>query len=301
MTDKQMHKLSRRELLQLLLAQARETEDLRQQLADRENQLAELGENYERLRVRLDEKDIKIHDLRDALQEEKNSRRIRLQEAGSIAEAALRLNKIFDVAQEAADQYLENVKGYHDRLISGEALPVEAEEDLPTLEEEIEADHIQFPPAAWFLNSSGVSGETDNAEGIGTELGGSGEAGMEADASEIEPGSAEGIETELGGSGEAGMEADESEMESGSAEGIGTELGGFGETETEQGRISESEINAGGAGLAGSEPDGADLEEIELKDYELKDYGGDFDLIDLDNYDFPDDWDGEEAEERLGA
>lgn len=32
------------------------------------------------------------------------------QEAGSIAEAALRLNKVFEAAQQAADQYLENIR-----------------------------------------------------------------------------------------------------------------------------------------------------------------------------------------------
>ena len=57
MTDKEMHKLSRRELLQLLLAQVRETEELKQTLTEREEQLTELRENYEKLRKRLDQKD----------------------------------------------------------------------------------------------------------------------------------------------------------------------------------------------------------------------------------------------------
>jgi hypothetical protein len=33
-----------------------------------------------------------------------------LDKAGSIAEAALQLNDVFELAQKAADQYLENVK-----------------------------------------------------------------------------------------------------------------------------------------------------------------------------------------------
>lgn len=110
MTDKEMHKLSRRELLQLLLAQVRETEELKQTLTEREEQLTELRENYEKLRKRLDQKDEKIQELRHTLQEERTTRRIELQEAGSIAEAALRLNGIFEIAQKAADQYLENVR-----------------------------------------------------------------------------------------------------------------------------------------------------------------------------------------------
>lgn len=36
-------------------------------------------------------------------------REIIVAEAGSIAEAALKLNKVFESAQAAADQYLENV------------------------------------------------------------------------------------------------------------------------------------------------------------------------------------------------
>lgn len=121
MTDKEMHKLSRRELLQLLLAQVRETEELKELLEKRDEQLMELHENYERLRTRLDQKDAKIHDLRNTLHEERTTRKIELQEAGSIAEAALRLNGIFDVAQKAADQYLENIRMLNERLMAGES------------------------------------------------------------------------------------------------------------------------------------------------------------------------------------
>ena len=120
MTDKEMHKLSRRELLQLLLAQVRETEELKQTLTEREAQMTELRENYEKLRNRLDQKDAKIQELRDTLQAERTTRRIELQEAGSIAEAALRLNGIFEIAQKAADQYLENVRRLGGRETSAE-------------------------------------------------------------------------------------------------------------------------------------------------------------------------------------
>ena len=37
-------------------------------------------------------------------------RRIMTEEAGSIAEAALRINRVFEAAQAAADQYLENIR-----------------------------------------------------------------------------------------------------------------------------------------------------------------------------------------------
>ena len=42
-------------------------------------------------------------------------RRLMEKEAGSIAEAALRINKVFEAAQQAADQYLENIRQHADR------------------------------------------------------------------------------------------------------------------------------------------------------------------------------------------
>ena len=75
---KALKKLSRVELLEMLLDVSQENETLR-------------AEN-ETLRQELDEK------------------RIRLKESGSIAEAALKLNDIFAAAQAAADQYLLSVK-----------------------------------------------------------------------------------------------------------------------------------------------------------------------------------------------
>lgn len=78
MDDKELRKLSRIELLQMLLEQSKENERLRQQVA--------------KLREQLKSKEIEITD------------------AGSIAEAALQLNGVFEAAQRAADQYLENVR-----------------------------------------------------------------------------------------------------------------------------------------------------------------------------------------------
>lgn len=122
MTDKELHKLSRRDLLQLLLSQGRETEELRRQLEEREEELRSLTENYERLKKRLDHKDEQIHALRGTLESERENRRIELEEAGSIAEAALKLNGIFNTAQKAAEQYLYNIKLLHNKRLA-EATP----------------------------------------------------------------------------------------------------------------------------------------------------------------------------------
>ena len=78
MTDKELKKLSRAELLEILVEQSKEMEELRSELAEVKEQL--------------------------------NSREIKLGKAGSIAEAALGLNKVFEAAQAAADQYLDNIR-----------------------------------------------------------------------------------------------------------------------------------------------------------------------------------------------
>lgn len=113
MTDKELQKLGRRELLQLLLDQAKETDRLSKLLRDTEGQLSQMEESYERLRERLDQKDAKIHELQTTLQTEREKRETDLSEVGSIAEAALRLNGVFDAAQEAANQYLQSVKEFY--------------------------------------------------------------------------------------------------------------------------------------------------------------------------------------------
>lgn len=160
MTEKEFHKLRRRDLLQLLVAQGKENVQLQAEFDETKEELAQLQESYERLKAKLNEKDAsfqesndrlkakldekdasfqesnnrlkaklnekdalieklkgrldlkdaRIHELREQMEEWLNSRRIELEDAGSIAEAALRLNGIFEVAQQAADHYLYNVR-----------------------------------------------------------------------------------------------------------------------------------------------------------------------------------------------
>ena len=82
MTDKQLKKLRRTELLELLLIQSREMDRVKEELEEARAQLED--------------------------------RRIRIDSCGSIAEASLAVSRIFEDAQTAADLYLANVKGeYH--------------------------------------------------------------------------------------------------------------------------------------------------------------------------------------------
>ena len=78
MTDRELQKLKRVELLQLLVEQSRELDALRQELAQARREL--------------------------------EARELQLQEAGSIAEASMQLNGVFEAAQRAADQYLESIR-----------------------------------------------------------------------------------------------------------------------------------------------------------------------------------------------
>lgn len=80
MTDKELKRLSRAELLEMLLAQMEENEKLRRRLQDAEAEL--------------------------------DDRRIAISEAGTMAEAALKLNGVFEAADRAAKQYLENVRQF---------------------------------------------------------------------------------------------------------------------------------------------------------------------------------------------
>lgn len=134
MTQKELHRLRRQDVLQLLLAQSEETEQLKKELEETKEALSVMEANYERLRKRLDHKDEQIHHLRDMLEEHRKRRRIELEEAGSIAEAALRLNGIFEAAQKAADQYLYNLQ-----LSAAERMQEEPEDD-GMLEEDLPED-----------------------------------------------------------------------------------------------------------------------------------------------------------------
>lgn len=83
--EKDLKKMRRSELLEVLILQAKEIEELKGQNAD--------------LRKQLDKADREL-----------TSRRITIKKAGSLAEASLALSSIFQSADEAAAKYLENVR-----------------------------------------------------------------------------------------------------------------------------------------------------------------------------------------------
>lgn len=148
MTTKELHRLKRRELLQLLLAQSEEAEEIRKKLEETSAELELTASNYERLRKRLDQKDAQIAELRATIEEERTKRRIELDDAGNIAEAALRLNGVFEAAQAAAEQYLENMRIRQAAMDAREAELRTREAELRAGEETADAHTEDSPEAA---------------------------------------------------------------------------------------------------------------------------------------------------------
>ena len=78
MTEKELRRLSRRELLEMLITRTMENERLTEELQQARKELSD--------------------------------RKIIQEHAGSMAEAALQLNGVFEAADRAAKQYLENIR-----------------------------------------------------------------------------------------------------------------------------------------------------------------------------------------------
>lgn len=109
MTDKELKRLSRSELLEMLIGQMEENERLKTAL--------------------------------EQARKKTESRQIAIDRAGSIAEAALSLNGVFDAAEAAAAQYLENI-----RRLSGsqEAVCRQMEEEAKAKAQAIRAEAEEY-------------------------------------------------------------------------------------------------------------------------------------------------------------
>lgn len=108
MTDKELQRLKRGELLEMLLEQSKENEALKIQVAN-------LNEG--------------MNELRDKLED----RKIKIEKAGTLAEASLLLNGVFESAQLAAQQYLDNLKETEDKCT---AMTYVAQERCEVMKEE---------------------------------------------------------------------------------------------------------------------------------------------------------------------
>ena len=109
MTDRELKRIGRAELLELLLAQSEENEALQ---------------------IRIEE-----------LEQELRNREIIIANAGTIADAAFQLNGVFDAAGAAAVQYLENIKRLNRQLeLKAQEMGIKVE-DIEVPGEKAEAEH----------------------------------------------------------------------------------------------------------------------------------------------------------------
>lgn len=106
MTDKELRKLRRSELLEMLIEQKKIAAAEEKRAADemslreeKEAQLQELDATYQRLRRKLDDKDQKINELRAALEE--LSAKV---DPDTLAKTSARLNKAVELFEKAAEK-----------------------------------------------------------------------------------------------------------------------------------------------------------------------------------------------------
>ena len=119
MAEINLRKLNRQDLLELLLQARRENERLQQEV--------------------------------DGLHEKYENMNFNVEEIGSIADASLRLSGVFEAAQKAADQYIQNVQlNYREQVEETDRLREEYEamsaemEDMQRQRQQIEEETRQY-------------------------------------------------------------------------------------------------------------------------------------------------------------
>ena len=118
MANKELQRLKRQDLLELLLAQTKEVEQQKLTIQEYMDQITELEELVERLKDRLDDKDRQIERLKKRL-DQKDERIKELRELGRIrtdAEISLDLEEMFEVAKNAAAVYMKEQLAKKDLL-----------------------------------------------------------------------------------------------------------------------------------------------------------------------------------------
>lgn len=166
MTEKELRKLHRQDLLQLLVEQGREAVQLGNQLAETEENLNQMQSGNDRLKTkldekdeqlerlkerldekdaminklksRLDEKDAKIHNLNADMQALQKRRQLEIDEIIK----ALKLGGLLELIQQASDQYMLNLRRTQETIVEQEppyAIGAAAEA-LESAEDELELE-----------------------------------------------------------------------------------------------------------------------------------------------------------------
>ena len=138
MTDQELRKIRRAELLEMMIRQGKTVTELQDKLEqarqlqlDTEGKLEQMAAYLEWMKQKLDKKDAQIQqqvqicgmirrqlDQKDAepaalsaaLEQERSNRQAKLQSAATLEEASDCLKRIFEDAGRAAEQYLEKVR-----------------------------------------------------------------------------------------------------------------------------------------------------------------------------------------------
>ena len=106
LTKKELKKLSRAELLELLLVQTLEVERLREELEETKQLLED--------------------------------KKIRVEKAGSLADAVLQVNEVVNAAQKAADQLRDRSSMIQKKLDKVELVSYEETEDIISIPEDVD-------------------------------------------------------------------------------------------------------------------------------------------------------------------
>ena len=121
MTDRELRKLRRSELLEMMIAQKKtvaaakqEVEEEQAKRAEVEAQLAELKETYERLRKKLDAKDEKIKELQAEVEHQSGK-------TSAIEARMAMLDKVTAETEKAAEMYLKVTQMLVDRYKQGQS------------------------------------------------------------------------------------------------------------------------------------------------------------------------------------
>ena len=131
MTERELRRLSRSDLLELLLIQRKENEKLRALLDQAEARLAD--------------------------------RKIQIDKAGSLAEASLQLSGIFNAAQESCQYYLDNIQQLSERQsIVCQQMEAETKERCDRMVEEAERKSQQY----WEICSANIRQLMDSYSGL---------------------------------------------------------------------------------------------------------------------------------------
>lgn len=194
MTEKEFRKLKALDLIQMLLTQSNEVSaqqeeldrmDIRLELLFSENDIikAKLNDRdamTELIKQKLNESDERIRELEKEVKSLYSNRIIELEEAGSLVQAALELNKIFEAAQKEAERYMygaeRGIEGrrYHavgmtDR--SQESQRIKPAEDQPelardTFERQRQSKAEVKPIVKEVRNEEFIAGKLGNEEPI---------------------------------------------------------------------------------------------------------------------------------------